>query len=293
VPVTCHVEFVGAGFSLRCGGSTASTASQAEASSYIPLFQHLIAKTRISCRDNKEIVAVLTIALRHLAGGLISLLCVASASAHHPSDVRNHTRPAEVEGTTVTQSQATDLTLTLTEAATRPIQTWIRTAGAIDKAGKTVTVLLSSPDAELVKTGQRIRTFPVSSRTQMHQGKVVEVIKKADGVLVKATIANQPRDKDSHYLVEIVVEQGPYLSIPNVSIIEEDSGPVVYLQQHPGHYLPQPIQIGLRGELYTQVLHGLNEGDQVVSIGSFFVDAEYKLKATTAAQGAMSHDHHH
>ena len=50
------------------------------------------------------------------------------------------------------------------------------------------------------------------------------------------------------------------------------------MQQEGGEYTPRTIQTGLEGELYTQVLDGLEEGDQVVSIGSFFVDADNKLK---------------
>jgi hypothetical protein len=46
-----------------------------------------------------------------------------------------------------------------------------------------------------------------------------------------------------------------------------------------GEYMPRTIETGLEGELYTQVTTGLAEGDQVVSIGSFFVDADNKLKS--------------
>ena len=59
----------------------------------------------------------------------------------------------------------------------------------------------------------------------------------------------------------------------------------------PEHYVPQEIHTGVQGELYTQVLHGLAEGDQVVTIGSFFIDSEYKLKSTD--KPAMSNDHTH
>jgi hypothetical protein len=37
---------------------------------------------------------------------------------------------------------------------------------------------------------------------------------------------------------------------------------------------------GVQGELFTQVLNGLQEGEQVVTIGSFFIDAEHKLKGS-------------
>ena len=41
----------------------------------------------------------------------------------------------------------------------------------------------------------------------------------------------------------------------------------------------------IQGELLTQVLDGIKEGDQVVTFGSFFIDAEQKLKGTgTVAQ---------
>jgi hypothetical protein len=57
-----------------------------------------------------------------------------------------------------------------------------------------------------------------------------------------------------------------------------------------GHYKPRQIHRGLQGELYTEVLHGLNPGEQVVTLGSFFIDADYKLKSS---EQATSNAHHH
>jgi Cu(I)/Ag(I) efflux system membrane fusion protein len=113
----------------------------------------------------------------------------------------------------------------------------------------------------------------------MHQAKITRVTREPGGALVEATIAIEARNDGARYLMEIVVEKGPFLSVPNVSIIEEGSGRVVYVQQASGEYAPRTIHTGLEGELYTQVLDGLEEGDQVVSIGSFFVDADNKLKS--------------
>ena len=36
----------------------------------------------------------------------------------------------------------------------------------------------------------------------------------------------------------------------------------------------------MQGELFTQVLDGLKPGEQVVTIGSFFIDADHKLKGS-------------
>ena len=200
------------------------------------------------------------------------------AATHSHSDVRAQTRIVH-RATAVTEAQAAELTLTLTEAAVRPIQTWVRTAGTLDKTNRLLTTFVRSPDAERVAVGQRVRTFPVSSRTQMLQAKIARVTPRPGGAEIEATLAHTVPNDGARHLMEIVVERGPFLSIPNVSIIEEGGSRVVYVQQPSGEYLPRTIQTGLEGELYTQVVDGLAEGDQVVSIGSFFVDADNKLKS--------------
>jgi len=78
--------------------------------------------------------------------------------------------------------------------------------------------------------------------------------------------------------MEIVVEQGPFLSVPNEAIIEEGDKHIVYVLDQPGQYLPTEIHTGIQGELFTQVLDGVKAEAQVVTFGSFFIDAEHKLK---------------
>ena len=200
-----------------------------------------------------------------------------------PSDVRALTRLVHRGGTAVTETQASELTLTLTEAAMRPIQTWVRTAGTLDGTGHVLTTFLRSPESELVQVGQRLRTYSVASRTQMQQARVTQVTPEASGVRVEATLTAAARTTGARYLMEIVVERGPFLSVPNVSIIEEGGNRVVYMQRATGEYSARTIRTGLEGELYTQVTDGLAEGDLVVSIGSFFVDADNKLKGGSEA----------
>ena len=79
--------------------------------------------------------------------------------------------------------------------------------------------------------------------------------------------------------MEIVAEQGPFLVVPNEAIIEEGDTHIVYVQQG-GEYVPKEVTTGIQGELYTQVLGGLEPNAQVVTFGSFFIDAEHKLKGT-------------
>jgi multidrug efflux pump subunit AcrA (membrane-fusion protein) len=221
------------------------------------------------------------------ARGLVVLLTLATAFATTTlgQGVRSRMRPS-VRGTTVTQSQASDLTLTLTAVTTRPVQTWVRTAGTLGAAAKVVTAYLSGPDATLVKVGQRARVFPVESRSSMYQAFVVRTTPEGTRLKVDVELAATGR-ATTHYLVEIVTIRGEFLSVPNEAIIEEGDAQVVYLQTGEGQYEPRPVRTGIQGELYTQVLSGVGEGDQVVTFGSFFIDSEYKLKGT-AQPGSSS-----
>ena len=195
--------------------------------------------------------------------------------------VREHTRLSKAPGTTtVSESQANALTLTLSTATVRLVQTWVRTAGTIDKSGKILTASLSGPEASLVKVGQRLRAFPPSSKSSMYQAYVTRVVATPGGAAVEASLSASGRENALHYVMEIVVERGPFLAIPNEAIIEEGDRRVVYVQRIAGQYVPQEIQTGIQGELLTEIVDGLHDGDQVVTFGSFFIDAEHKLKAT-------------
>jgi len=194
------------------------------------------------------------------------------------SDVRARTRLVRRSATAVTERQASELTLTLTVASSRPIQTWVRTAGVLDGAGRVLTAQLRSADAELVKVGQRVRTFSLNSRSQMVQAKITRVTPRPGGATVEATLAAAVANDGARHLMEIVTERGPLLSVPNEAIIEEGDSRVVYLKLPSGEYSPRTIHTGITGELYTEIVDGLEDGDEVVSIGSFFVDADNKLK---------------
>ena len=216
--------------------------------------------------------------------GLLLLLFLGAVTVPvlQAQGVRDHTRKSP-RGTRVTEAQASDLTLTLTSVAVRPVQVWVRTAGAIDAAHRVVTVRLSGAEAALVKVGQRARTFPVESRSSMYQARVVRVTPEGKGVRADVELAAVGWPTTKGYVVEIVTDHGELLSVPNEALIEEGGTRVVYRQAADGQYEPTPVQTGVQGELFTQVTGGLKDGDQVVTFGSFFIDSEFKLKG--AAQG--------
>lgn len=201
-----------------------------------------------------------------------------AANVASAAGIRERIRQAP-RSTSVTQTQASDLTLTVTEIQVRPIQNWVRAAGTLDRSGRILSADLDGAAAAAVRVGQRARVFSTDSKSSMLQAKITRVTLQADGrALVAATLANAVPDLDTHYLIEVVVDYGEFLSVPNEAIIEEGDKQVVYVQERDGGYQPREISTDLQGERYTQVLKGVAAGEQVVTTGSFFIDAEYKMK---------------
>src|SRR5262249_16668746 len=112
--------------------------------------------------------------------------CAVAVATAQASGVRGFTRSAP--STEITPAQANELTRTLTYVARRPIQTWIRTSGTVDKTGKMLTTFVRAPDSDLIKIGQRTRTFTVTTRTRMTQGYVSKIVKQAGGATVEIAL---------------------------------------------------------------------------------------------------------
>jgi multidrug efflux pump subunit AcrA (membrane-fusion protein) len=210
-------------------------------------------------------------------GAFVLLLCTQPA---HGQSIRDHVRLKGTRTTTVTEAQATELTLTVTAVSVRPIQVWVRVAGTVDESRKTVTAHLPGVDGKRLRVGQRARVFSPESRSRMYQGNVSQVVPSTSGVTLKVTLMGLALEKSQHYIVEVVTEDGEHLSVPNEAIIDREGHTLVYVQEAGGEYTPREIKAGVQGELFTQVLDGLKSGEQVVTIGSFFIDAEHKLKGS-------------
>ena len=207
------------------------------------------------------------------------MLIIVLVSDARAQGVRDRIRNAP-RATSITESQANELTLTVTAVTVRPIQVWVRTAAAINPDNKTLQARLSQADATLVRPGQRVRAFPPESRSSMYQARVTKVAPLSDRVAVTVDLIAPARPGSSRYVLEIVTEEIERLSVANEAIIETGDRRVVYVKDASGSYAPREIQTGLQGELFTEVTGGLKEGEQVVTFGSFFIDADHKLKGS-------------
>lgn len=209
----------------------------------------------------------------------VSMQMKHQVSGESPPISRKPRTPLPQASVGVSAKQGKTITLTLTEVSTQRVEKWIRTAGSADPKTKRVRGRVYGKDAGLIKIGQVTRVFPLVGREPVLQGKVVKVSLEKGGALLETDVEDKWYGKVKFYIIEIIVNFGRSLTIPNEAIIEEAGRKIVYVAGKNNRYSPREIIIGHRGELFTQVIYKLKEGEQVVTFGSFFIDAEYKLSA--------------
>jgi multidrug efflux pump subunit AcrA (membrane-fusion protein) len=200
------------------------------------------------------------------------------AAEPHAQGIRDRIRGNREPVTSINEAQASELTLTVTTVAVRPIQVWVRTAGTGN--GQVLRAVVRADDAKFIKPDQRVRAFPPEHRSTMYQARVTQVVPGDGRAEVVVTLVAPGLKGSSRYVLEIVTELGDLLSVPNEAIIETGDKRVVYVQGSGGSYAQREIEPGVQGELFTEVVKGLMPGEQVVTFGSFFIDADHKLKGS-------------
>jgi RND family efflux transporter MFP subunit len=76
------------------------------------------------------------------------------------------------------------------------------------------------------------------------------------------------------------VPTGRILAVPRTAVIETGSNQIVYVESSPGVFDMTAVKLGPAAGDHYPVLDGLDEGDRVVTVGTFLVDAENRLNPT-------------
>jgi multidrug efflux pump subunit AcrA (membrane-fusion protein) len=91
--------------------------------------------------------------------------------------------------------------------------------------------------------------------------------------------------------------EGLVLAVPEQAVIDTGSRKFVYREAEPDVYEGVEVQLGPRSGGFYPVIHGLHEGDQVATTGSFLIDAETRLTGGLGStyfgsSGGPAGDHH-
>lgn len=143
------------------------------------------------------------------------------------------------------------------------------------------------PDLEWVKMGQAvvvaIKAYPDKSfhgqigfiyptlNTDTRTVKVRVEMDNAQGFLKPGLYGS----------VELLASQQQHreLSVPDSAILDSGTRQVVLVQKDEGRFEPRTVKVGHQASGYSEVLEGLQDGDNVVTRANFLIDAESNLKA--------------
>ncbi len=149
----------------------------------------------------------------------------------------------------------------------------------------TLKIDFSIPErySSVVNVGDELE-FKISGSSNLYKAKVYAIEPKID----PTTRTLQIRALCSAYNRELVAgafanvelklkEINNAILIPTVSIVPEMKGQRVYIVKN-GVVVPQPVEIGIRGETRVQVLSGLSVGDTVITSGILLLRPGLKVK---------------
>jgi len=112
-------------------------------------------------------------------------------------------------------------------------------------------------------------------------GSAIETLPKAQK---KPPASTAPSSAPAQFAAERV------LAVPRSAVIDTGANKIVYAESSPGVFDMRAVKLGpAAGEFYP-VLEGLEEGDQVVTVGTFLIDAENRLDPMRVAGGAAGID---
>ena len=150
-----------------------------------------------------------------------------------------------------------------------------------------VWVVASVYEYELpfVKVGQSATMTLSYQPGKTYQGKVrliYPVLEESSRtVQVRLEFQNPEMELKPEMFAEVSLhaDLGERLVIPESAVLSTGTRNVVFVARDAGTFEPRQVRLGLRLPDQVEVLEGLQQGEIIVSSGSFLIDSESKLKA--------------
>ena len=92
---------------------------------------------------------------------------------------------------------------------------------------------------------------------------------------------------DMYGTVVIRVDRGRKLAVPDQAVLDSGIRKIVFVAKGKGLFEPRQVTLGPKVGPYYEVIEGLVEGERIVTSGTFLLDSESKLMASTSMMGAL------
>ncbi|MCA9469964.1 MAG: efflux RND transporter periplasmic adaptor subunit, partial [Nitrospira sp.] len=92
---------------------------------------------------------------------------------------------------------------------------------------------------------------------------------------------------DMYGTVRIEVKRGNPLAVPEEAVLDSGTRKVVFVARGEGMFEPREVTLGPKVGSYFEVNEGLQKGERIVTSGTFLLDSESKLMASSNMMGAL------
>jgi RND family efflux transporter MFP subunit len=92
---------------------------------------------------------------------------------------------------------------------------------------------------------------------------------------------------DMYGTVQIQVNRGPKLVVPEEAVLDSGTRQIVYVVRGEGMFEPRQVTLGPKVGAFYEVVSGLTQDERIATSGTFLLDSESKLMASTHMMGAV------
>lgn len=92
---------------------------------------------------------------------------------------------------------------------------------------------------------------------------------------------------DMYGTVQIQVNRGRKLVVPEEAVLDSGTRKVVFVARGEGMFEPRQVILGPKAGAYYEVIEGLAQDERIATSGTFLLDSESKLMASSNMMGAL------
>lgn len=150
--------------------------------------------------------------------------------------------------------------------------------------GVWVIASIAERDLPLIRTGQSVRIKFPSAPNANPEGVVdyiyptIDTATRTAKVRIEVDNALGELRPGAYADIDVSLQSDALLVIPTESVLYSSLGAHVIVALGEGRFKAKQIEVGVAAAQYTQVISGLDEGEQVVSSGQFMLDSEVNLR---------------
>ena len=149
-----------------------------------------------------------------------------------------------------------------------------------------VTAALYEFDAPWVEVGQPAQMELTYGQGEVLEGEVAYIYptlnEKSRTLTVRLEFENTGLELKPGMFATVYIEYrrlDDVIAVPSEAILHSGTREIVFVTRDQGHFEPREVTTGLVGDRsMTEVLEGLDEGDEVVVSGQFLIDSESQLQ---------------